>query len=216
MHNAALWKVCIWYRLPIINVCAPGSFTYAGTGNCEGCWREGREYSNLSRWIGSFATAVLSRLLNKVFCCPQRKHWDCGGRERERERKNKGHRGGARATERERRRERQGVRRGWQTGRETGQGQWRVRERQWDEHLRKSSSQSHSPERRWGWLWPADPVLCCTVWKGPITGWVMGLCHCRLCVNRLGPWVFPHVRLALAWIGLDWVRAKPAWCAQHL
>lgn len=55
--------------------------------------------------------------------------------------------------------------------------------RECDEHLRKSSSQSYSPERPSAWLWLTDPLLCCMVWKRPITSWVMGLCHCRFCVN---------------------------------
>lgn len=127
--------------------------------NCDGSGRQGREYSNLSRWIGSFAMAVLCRLLNKVCCCPGSGTMVRGG----------GWGIGVRATERcrdwprhiERQGERDVDRQGdrWRSQRSEDIGGWR-RERVWDEHLRKSSSQS-IPQRGsavcCGWL-----IQCCT------------------------------------------------------
>lgn len=60
------------------------SIYLSGDCNCNGFWRRGREHDNLSRWIGSFVIAVLCGLLNKVFCCPDKKL--AMGEEKERQR----------------------------------------------------------------------------------------------------------------------------------
>lgn len=96
-----LWHLCnhlecsIWENVYMTRVlirfgCVAGIVNETALG-------DGREYSNISRWIGCFAVAVLNRLLNKVLSCPK-KEMDRGkgrGTERQRERWWKGYKGGA-------------------------------------------------------------------------------------------------------------------------
>lgn len=73
LWNKPVWEVCIWYRALLRRAFLLGLFTYAGIVIAMGFGDGEGEHDNLSRWIGSFVIAVLSRLLNKVFCCPDKK-----------------------------------------------------------------------------------------------------------------------------------------------
>lgn len=73
LWNQAVWEVCAWYRALLRHAFLLGLFTYAGIVIAMGFGDGEGEHDNLSRWIGSFVIAALSRLLNKVFCCPDKK-----------------------------------------------------------------------------------------------------------------------------------------------
>lgn len=181
LWNKPVWEVYVWYRALLRHAFLLGLFTYAGIVIAMGFGDGEGEHDNLSRWIGSFVIAVLSRLLNKVFCCPDKKlrPW-----QKESRKKGSGGRD-AGMTERQTGRRR---------GREGGHG--KIDEELWLVKTREArrgrgcemSSGLYSPESQW----LTDPEPGCTRWKGPITAWVMGLCHCGLCAQVRSLGVLAH------------------------